>query len=358
MTSHVRRTDAAFYDDSPQSYTHFKKRYKMGKKLGTGSFATVKYAKDLQDKSEWAIRILNRKTMPQEEYDAFLKEIEILRKMDHDHICWTRQIYNTKNNVFVVVELLTGGDMFDHLCDNEKYTEKIAARCLVDITSALQYLHDNKIAHRDLKPENVMFATRHDHASIKLVDFGFSKIASGEDVMMTSCGTLLYVAPEVISSKRRGYTTKCDMWSLGVMLYVMLCGYPPFEDESTSMLHRKIKTADYDFHDDEWHHISQAAKDMVRSLICLDVSTRLSAEQVLKHKWIENTLGARNSTHEYKDLKKIQDKMKIYNARRKLRMMHLLKKKDPAESPKDEVDPKVQPASEANPPKSSSCTIL
>lgn len=328
-----RRAGANFVNAKGASIREF---YTLGKTLGKGSFATTKLA-TAKDKSLWAAKVLNKRTMSEEDLKAFKQEITILKVLDHPNVCWTREIFEDRNNYYVICELMTGGELFDRIVEKEYYTEKEAAICISDICKALVYCHDRGIVHRDLKPENIMYANMKANSAVKVVDFGLStRAAHGESSMKTACGTPEYVAPEVISKKP--YTNKCDMWSVGVIMYILLCGYPPFGEENSRLLYRKIRSADIDFPPEDWHCISKEAHSLVNSLIVVDIDKRLSAKQVLEHPWMVKMLpgdytpaGASEEAKPLPGLAKAQGLMKAFNARRKLKaaaMVARLKKFD------------------------------
>jgi len=321
-----RRKGAPFYNPKNES---IRNHYTISKTLGKGSFATTKLATSTADKSLWAAKVLSKRTMQADDIKAFQQEIKILKTLDHPNVCWTREIFEDRNNYFVVCELMTGGELFDRIVEKEYYTEKEAAVCVADICKALVYCHDRNIVHRDLKPENIMYANMKPDSPVKVVDFGLSTTAAhGDATMKTACGTPEYVAPEVISKKP--YTNKCDMWSVGVIMYILLCGYPPFGEENSKILYRKIRAADIDFPPEDWQSISKDAYDLVNSLIVVDISKRLSAKQVLEHKWMVKMLGkvettpSKASAAALPNLARARGNMKAFNARRKLRVAAMI----------------------------------
>jgi len=240
---------------------------------------------------------------------------------------------------------MTGGELFDRIVEKEYYTEKEAAICIADICRALVYCHDRNIVHRDLKPENIMYANMSPDSPVKVVDFGLSTTAAhGDATMKTACGTPEYVAPEVIS--KRPYTNKCDMWSVGVIMYILLCGYPPFGEENHKLLYAKIKAADFDFPPEDWHGISKQAHALVNSLIVVDIKKRLSAKQVLEHPWIVKMTASPASSAEspkpLPNLAKAKGHMKAFNARRRLRaaaMVARLRKLNSISGPGSNAEP-------------------
>jgi len=211
------------------------------------------------------------------------------------------------------MELLTGGELFDRIVAKGSYSEKEASDLIKDIASAILYLHSIGIVHRDLKPENLIYLSPKNDSPIKITDFGLAKYRSGKDMAMTTaCGTPGYVAPEVL--KNEPYDKAVDMWSLGVILYILLCGFPPFYHESTAQLYKQIKKGEYDFPDPYWTDISDSAKDLVRCLLCVPPKDRYTAAQVLAHPWIAGTTA---TTKAFGD--KYAKRLKTLQARRRLR---------------------------------------
>merc|ERR1711998_22276 len=212
----------------------------------------------------------------------------------------------------IVLEMMTGGELFDRIVAREKYNEQDAKEVAQKLLEVLQYLHERKIAHRDLKPENLLFDTPDEHADLKLTDFGFaidlSKQKDGKT--NTMCGTPEYVAPEVLEGK--AYDCKADMWSFGVILYILLCGYPPFYGDSDGELFGDIKSANFSFDPDFWSGISGDAKDLITRLLVVKPKKRLSAEAAYKHHWFQGD-------HSEGDLAKTMSQLKRHNAVRKFR---------------------------------------
>ena len=210
----------------------------------------------------------------------------------------------------LVLELVTGGELFDRIVAKGNYSEKDAATCMSQLCQALDYLHTKKIVHRDLKPENLLYASPADDANLKVADFGLARMLTAGDMMKTACGTPGYVAPEIL--KNKGYDSGAvDMWSAGVILYILLCGFPPFYEEELPALFDQILHARYDFPSPWWDNISADGKDLVKKLLELDVKKRLTAAQVLAHPW----MGAAPTVA----LDGAQKALKKYNASRKLK---------------------------------------
>jgi len=209
-----------------------------------------------------------------------------------------------------VMELVTGGELFDRIVAKNSYTEKEAADTIKTLCGALDHMHQQNIVHRDLKPENILYASPADDSPIKLADFGLARVVSSKDMMKTACGTPGYVAPEILNNK--GYDSAAvDLWSTGVILYILLCGFPPFYEEELPALFDSILHARYDFPSPWWDTVSDGAKGLVRKLLELDPKKRLTAKQVLTEDWIVNATSVA--------LTGAKNQLKKYNASRKLR---------------------------------------
>merc|ERR1719222_1191188 len=186
----------------------------------------------------------------------------------------------------LVMELVTGGELFDRIVSRGNYTEKDAASLMATLCDALNYLHGKHIVHRDLKPENLLYSSPADDAIIKVADFGLARVVSGKDMMKTACGTPGYVAPEIL--KNQGYDSGAvDVWSAGVILYILLCGFPPFYEEELPALFDQILHARFDFPSPWWDNISKEAKDLVKAMLVIDPAARLTAAQVMEHPFVK-----------------------------------------------------------------------
>jgi len=236
-----------------------------------------------------------------------------MHKLNHPNCVQLYEMFETSKKIYMVMELLTGGELFDRIVAKGSYSEKEASELVKDIVSAIAYLHSIGIVHRDLKPENLIYLSPKPDSPIKITDFGLAKYRAGKaDAMTTACGTPGYVAPEVL--KNEPYDKAVDLWSMGVILYILLCGFPPFYHESTAALYKQIKKGEYDFPDPYWTDVSDAAKNLVRSLLCVDPKKRFSAKQVLNHPWIA---GNAASSKQFGD--KHTKRLKALQARRRLK---------------------------------------
>uniref|UniRef100_A0A6A7GDE1 non-specific serine/threonine protein kinase n=1 Tax=Hirondellea gigas TaxID=1518452 RepID=A0A6A7GDE1_9CRUS len=288
------------------------KSYDIKEKLGTGSFAVVKKGIRKKDGAEFALKIVKKKNLNAEELMTINDEVEIMNQISHKNVVRLIEIYDTPKNLYMVLELLNGGELFERIVAKGQYSEKMASELIRDIAGAIQYLHEKGVVHRDLKPENLMYASVEDD-QIKITDFGLAKcLESDGQTMSTACGTPGYVAPEIL--KNEPYDKQVDLWSIGVILYILLCGFPPFYDENAAGLYAQIKRGEFDFPDPYWADISDQAKDLVSKLLTVDPKKRCSSELLLAHPWISQNAAPDKPLGE--DFTK---RLTKFNARRKLR---------------------------------------
>ncbi|XP_053571756.1 serine/threonine-protein kinase DCLK3 [Bombina bombina] len=258
--------------------------YEIGKIIGDGNFATVKMCKLRNIHEEYAMKIIDKSKHMGKEI-VIANEVRIMKCLSHPNIVKLLDNYETDAEIYLILEYVNGGDLFDAVIENIKFTETDAAFMLTDVCEALVYIHNKNIVHRDLKPENLLVQNNPDGSkTLKVADFGLAAYVTGP--IFTVCGTPTYVSPEIISEK--GYGLEVDMWATGVILYIILCGYAPFrsKDHKQEELFKKIQQGEYKFHSQYWDNISEEAKDLIRRLLVLDPKERLSAGSVLQHDWI------------------------------------------------------------------------
>jgi len=292
-----------------------KENYKLDKVLGEGSFAVVRKGIKKSTNEEFAVKIIDKTNLESDDQLALQTEVEILSQIDHPNIVKLHEIYDEKTRFNMVMELMTGGELFDRIVEKEHYSEKEAADTIRPVVDAIRYCHSMGIAHRDLKPENLLYATTDPNSIIKITDFGLAKVINN-DLMTTACGTPGYVAPEILIGK--GYDNAVDYWSIGVIIYVMLCGFPPFFEDSNEKLFDAIKKGEYEFPSPQWDEISDYAKDLIKKLLVVDPYKRIDADGILKHPWIVGDVTPR------KNLPTVSAKIKEFNARRRLKRAQLL----------------------------------
>ncbi|XDV52083.1 hypothetical protein PO909_020851, partial [Leuciscus waleckii] len=224
------------------------------------------------------------------------REGEWVSVIKHANIVSLEDIYECKSHLYLVMQLVSGGELFDRIVEKGFYTEKDASKLIQQILDAVKYLHDMGIVHRDLKPENLLYYSLDEDSKIMISDFGLSKIEGSDSVMSTACGTPGYVAPEVLAQKP--YSKAVDCWSIGVIAYILLCGYPPFYDENDAKLFEQILKAEYEFDSPYWDDISDSAKDFIVHLMEKDPNQRYTCEQALQHPWIAGDTALDKNIHE------------------------------------------------------------
>lgn len=225
------------------------------------------------------------------------------------------------------MDLMTGGELFDRIVMKDHYTELEAKKALHQIVIAIKYCHDKNIVHRDLKPENILYETPDENSALKLGDFGLATMLRPNQLMTVACGTPGYVAPEIL--RGIAYGKEVDIWSIGVILYILLCGFPPFYDDNNKKLFAQIVAANFSFPDPYWTNISQNAKDLVNKLLVVDPTKRLTAEQILAHPWMDfgdSTSNNNNLTHFKSNLKSYNARRRFRGAIRAVQLTQLLKK--------------------------------
>ncbi|TPX34457.1 hypothetical protein SmJEL517_g02916 [Synchytrium microbalum] len=266
--------------------------YTFDKELGSGNFASVRLATDNETGDHVAIKVIDKRRFHlKPKFVTNLKdEISIMFGVKHDNIVSIIDVYEDAEQVYIVLELVPGGEMFDRITQLTKFTEEQTRQVMIQMLSAIKYLHERGIVHRDLKPENVLMVSKDlGDMTVKISDFGLARLVIGDEtVMQTLCGTPNYAAPEVLAKGERAYTEAIDLWSLGVVLYICLCGYPPFSDDLAppSMI-EQIRRGKFAFQNPWWRGISHDAKDMICKLLKVDPNERLTAGQALQHPWMK-----------------------------------------------------------------------
>ena len=279
--------------------------YKFGKTLGEGSFGQVRQATHKKTKQERAIKILKKRQ--QDEKRLFL-EVNILSKLTHPNIMDIYEFYEDKANFYIVSELCKGGELFDQIEKKGCFKEEEACQIFLQLMSAICYSHSNHIVHRDLKPENIMYEERENSTPlIKLIDWGGARYFNKNQKMSTIKGTPYYIAPEVLNET---YDEKCDIWSCGVILYVLLCGYPPFNGDTDVEIMQNVKSGKFQFPPEEWDSISDDAKNLIKKMLEYEPAKRISAMEALQHPWfahfdeIENKQVAKSALDNMKKFKR------------------------------------------------------
>ena len=250
--------------------------------LGSGYYGTVKLAVPKQDtQKKYAVKSVDKERLSREKIFQLSREIETLSDVDHPNIIKYYETYNDEKYFHIVMEYCTGGELLERIIQKTTYTEKEAADVIYKIASAISHCHNEKIVHRDLKPENILYETKTEFSDLKIIDFGLSRKKEG--LLNSIVGSPYYVAPEVLEGS---YDEKCDCWSIGIIMYVLLYGGPPFYAQDKVELYEKIKKDDPSFSHPRWSKISNEAKLLIKSLLEKDKSKRPTADQILKSEWI------------------------------------------------------------------------
>ena len=270
------------------------KSYEFIKELGKGSYGQVFRCQSKINGNVYACKKMSKKKIKNKE--QFKTEINLLRATDHPNIIKLYDIYEDNKFIYLIMEECSGGEFFDSLAKRAKekkmYTEKECARIFKQILEAVNYLHAHGVCHRDLKPENILFSNVADDSCLKLIDFGLSKVIDGDQNLKGTVGTTFYMAPEVITGN---YNEKCDIWACGVILYIMLCGKPPFYSQDEEELKKNICSMKYTFDYPEFKKVSQDAIDLIKKIL-VPPEKRLSAAEILQTPWIKE--NAPNATGE------------------------------------------------------------
>jgi len=286
-------------------FTDVEALYTVGRKLGVGNFAKVVQASckhpmpqhGLPAGAQVAVKIVKKPSrLSVDKVEMLQAEIDVLRSIEHPNLVRLYDVHETAAKLYLVMELCGGGELFDRIVTLGKYTEEDARLFTFKLLNAVLYLHDKKICHRDLKPENILLSSSRADAELKITDFGLSRITmAGDDrkerMLHTRCGTPGYAAPEVLASERetgeggRRYSLPCDMWAVGVIVYILLCASPPFHGRSDAEMNAKIKRGEFSFPDKFWAHISDSAKDFITGCLTVDPARRLTAMEALQHDW-------------------------------------------------------------------------
>ncbi|ATZ51925.1 Bccmk1 [Botrytis cinerea B05.10] len=289
----------------PESYDK-KAKYKFGRTLGAGTYGIVREADGPTGKV--AVKIILKKNVKGNEQMVY-DELEMLQKMKHKHIVKFVDWFESRDKYYIVTQLAIGGELFDRICEQGRFTEKDASQTIRQVLEAVDYLHDNNVVHRDLKPENLLYLTQDPHSDLVLADFGIAKMLDTKDeVLTTMAGSFGYAAPEVMLKK--GHGKPVDMWSMGVITYTLLCGYSPFRSENLQDLIDECSNARVIFHERYWKDVSEDAKDFIGHLLQPRADDRSTSKEALAHPW----LSGENATDH-----NLLPEIKAYMAKARLR---------------------------------------
>jgi calcium-dependent protein kinase len=255
------------------------------KKLGEGSYGAVSKCTNKSTGVVRAVKSISKAQM--KNVDRFKQEISIMKMMDHPNIIKLYETFEDHRNIYLIMEICSGGELFDRIIETGHFTEVQAAIVMQQILRGIFYMHEIQLTHRDLKPENFLFQTKDpiEKCTLKIIDFGLSCKFSDGQVLTTKAGTPYYVAPQVLAGK---YDQSADLWSCGVIMYVLLCGYPPFYGETDADVLTKVRLGNFTFNAADWKNVSEDAKNLIRMLLKMNPRDRYTAEQAMNHVWIKN----------------------------------------------------------------------
>ncbi|KAJ7993234.1 hypothetical protein DPEC_G00270330 [Dallia pectoralis] len=307
-TSSSGSSPVEYWVDGSRRDVSLEEFYTMGPELGRGATSVVFRTEEKLTQEPYAAKVL-KKTIDKK---IVRTEIGVLLRLSHPNIIRLKEIFETETDIALILELVTGGELFDRIVERGYYSERDAAHVIKQILEAVAYLHENGVVHRDLKPENLLYADLSLDAPLKIADFGLSKIIDEQVTMKTVCGTPGYCAPEIL--RGNAYGPEVDMWSVGVILYILLCGFEPFFDpRGDQYMYSRILNCDYEFVSPWWDEVSLNAKDLVSKLIVQDPQKRLTVKEALDHPWV---LG---KAARFSHMDTTQKKLQEFNARRKLK---------------------------------------
>ncbi|XP_078409705.1 serine/threonine-protein kinase 33-like [Cetorhinus maximus] len=269
--------------------------YQFGQDLGKGSFGVVIQATHIPTDTKWAIKKLSKEKAGSQAVKMLEREIAILKMVNHEHIIKLAEVYETTKKVYLVIEFCELGELKGILEEKGNFTESETKQIISSLASAIFYLHKNDIIHRDLKLENILVKSNDDaddngmKLNIKVTDFGLSVLKDGagvgsESMLQDACGTPLYMAPEIINNY--DYSQQCDLWSIGIIMYILLCGQAPFTATTSEKLYEEIKKGDLNFSHSSLKSISESARCVLKGLLIVDPAHRMTASELLNHHWI------------------------------------------------------------------------
>ena len=294
----------------------FKDVYDWGEQIGLGTFSVVHEVRKKETGELFAAKRVTRKDLHPSDAVALHDEINALQQVCAcEHIVKIFDVFDEPDYTFLVLECMRGGDLIDRIIEKRHYTEFDAKEVSKKLLLAVEYCHEKKIANRNLKPENLLLKAGSD-TDVKISDFGYAKTVTFPNSLRTQCGTEGYVAPEILEH-RPAYDVQCDMWSLGVIIYIVLGGYRPFRGEGEEVM-RQIRYGEYKFHKRYWSHVSDDAKNLITRMLTVDPEKRITAKAALSSRWIkadQKDLDQNELSNNMQDLKSLRDaKVKVKNA--------------------------------------------
>uniref|UniRef100_A0A668T6I2 calcium/calmodulin-dependent protein kinase n=1 Tax=Oreochromis aureus TaxID=47969 RepID=A0A668T6I2_OREAU len=280
-----------------------------------GAFSVVRRCVKISSGQEYAAKIINTKKLSARDHQKLEREARICRLLKHPNIVRLHDSISEEGFHYLVFDLVTGGELFEDIVAREYYSEADASHCIQQILESVHHCHVNGIVHRDLKPENLLLASKLKGAAVKLADFGLAiEVQGDQQAWFGFAGTPGYLSPEVL--RKDPYGKPVDMWACGVILYILLVGYPPFWDEDQHRLYQQIKAGAYDFPSPEWDTVTPEAKDLINKMLTINPSKRITAAEALKHPWICQRSTVASMMHRQETV----ECLKKFNARRKLKV--------------------------------------
>ncbi|XP_065106746.1 calcium/calmodulin-dependent protein kinase (CaM kinase) II beta 1 isoform X33 [Paramisgurnus dabryanus] len=294
--------------------TRFTDEYQLYEELGKGAFSIVRRCVKLSTGQEYAAKIINTKKLSARDHQKLEREARICRLLKHPNIVRLHDSISEEGFHYLLFDLVTGGELFEDIVAREYYSEADASHCIQQILEAVLHCHQMGVVHRDLKPENLLLASKCKNAAVKLADFGLAiEVQGDQQAWFGFAGTPGYLSPEVL--RKEAYGKPVDIWACGVILYILLVGYPPFWDEDQHKLYQQIKAGAYDFPSPEWDTVTPEAKNLINQMLTINPAKRITAQEALKHPWVCQRSTVASMMHRQETV----ECLKKFNARRKLK---------------------------------------
>uniref|UniRef100_A0AAR2LWQ3 calcium/calmodulin-dependent protein kinase n=1 Tax=Pygocentrus nattereri TaxID=42514 RepID=A0AAR2LWQ3_PYGNA len=294
--------------------TRFTDEYQLYEELGKGAFSVVRRCVKLCTGQEYAAKIINTKKLSARDHQKLEREARICRLLKHPNIVRLHDSISEEGFHYLLFDLVTGGELFEDIVAREYYSEADASHCIHQILDSVSHIHQHDIVHRDLKPENLLLASKCKNAAVKLADFGLAiEVQGDQQAWFGFAGTPGYLSPEVL--RKEAYGKPVDIWACGVILYILLVGYPPFWDEDQHKLYQQIKAGAYDFPSPEWDTVTPEAKNLINQMLTINPAKRITAQEALKHPWVCQRSTVASMMHRQETV----ECLKKFNARRKLK---------------------------------------
>ncbi|XP_077438164.1 calcium/calmodulin-dependent protein kinase type II subunit gamma isoform X8 [Vanacampus margaritifer] len=294
--------------------TRFTDEYQLYEELGKGAFSVVRRCVKKSTGQEYAAKIINTKKLSARDHQKLEREARICRLLKHPNIVRLHDSISEEGFHYLIFDLVTGGELFEDIVAREYYSEADASHCINQILESVSHIHQHDIVHRDLKPENLLLASKMKGAAVKLADFGLAiEVQGDQQAWFGFAGTPGYLSPEVL--RKDPYGKPVDIWACGVILYILLVGYPPFWDEDQHKLYQQIKAGAYDFPSPEWDTVTPEAKNLINQMLTINPAKRITADQAIKHPWVCQRSTVASMMHRQETV----ECLRKFNARRKLK---------------------------------------